>query len=293
MKNDVIQKSFQSGIDHFSSMVIDAMGQLFNQTFSASTDSTVVRDVNRRVKKANYPCVGILFHSQGKNNCRHLVELPNELATKLYAWMVGAEAEAEVNAEIVKGLQEATNQILGQLQAGVDGQEHQFKISKITAQVIEAGKGFETGNEGRGVESSHKLSIAEKEYEVKHFIWMSETEELADSNTENDVIDVHPAEFSDLPSTSNGNGEIQSIDMLLDVDLEILVQLGRKTMTIRDVLKLGKGSVIELEKAAGEHLDIFVNRRKLAEGEVVVIDDHFGIRISQLLSPQERIKSLG
>lgn len=293
MKNDVIQKSFQSGVDLLTSMVIDAMGQLFNQTFTASTDSTVVRDVNRRVKKANYPCVGILFQSQGNNNSRHLVELPNELAAKLYAWMIGAEAEAEVNAEIVGGLQEAANQILGQLQAGFDGQEHQFKISEITVQIIEAGKGFETGGEGRGVEGTHKLSIDEKEYEVKHFIWMSEAEELADSNTENDVVDVHPAEFSDLPSTSNGNGEIQSIDMLLDVDLEILVQLGRKTMTIRDVLKLGKGSVIELEKAAGEHLDIFVNRRKLAEGEVVVIDDHFGIRISQLLSPQERIKSLG
>jgi len=81
--------------------------------------------------------------------------------------------------------------------------------------------------------------------------------------------------------------------MLLDVDLEVLVELGRKTMLIKDVLKLGKGSVVELDKAAGEPLGIFVNGKKLAEGEVVVVDDHFGIRISQLAGAAERIKSLG
>ena len=81
--------------------------------------------------------------------------------------------------------------------------------------------------------------------------------------------------------------------MLLDVELEVLVELGRKSMKIRDVLKLGKGSLIELNKTAGEPLTIYVNNRKLAEGEVVVIDDNFGIRITKLASPKERIKSLG
>jgi flagellar motor switch protein FliN/FliY len=81
--------------------------------------------------------------------------------------------------------------------------------------------------------------------------------------------------------------------MLMDVEMEIYVELGKKTMLVKDILKLGKGSVVELEKAAGEPLGIFVNGRKLAEGEVVVVDDHFGIRITQLAGTKERIKSLG
>jgi len=80
--------------------------------------------------------------------------------------------------------------------------------------------------------------------------------------------------------------------MLMDVELEITVELGRKLSLISDVLKLGKGSILELEKSAGENLDIYVNGKKLAEGEVVVIDEHFGIRITQLISPKERVNLL-
>jgi flagellar motor switch protein FliN/FliY len=83
-----------------------------------------------------------------------------------------------------------------------------------------------------------------------------------------------------------------NIEMLLDVDLEITVELDRKTMLVSDLLKLGKGSIIEFPKSAGEPLDILVNGRKFAEGEVVVIDDKFGVRITQLISPKERIKKL-
>jgi len=79
----------------------------------------------------------------------------------------------------------------------------------------------------------------------------------------------------------------------MDVDLEVSVELDRKTVLVSELLKLGKGSIVELEKSAGEPLDIYVNGRKFAEGEVVVIDDRFGIRITQLLSPKDRVKSLG
>jgi flagellar motor switch protein FliN/FliY len=88
-------------------------------------------------------------------------------------------------------------------------------------------------------------------------------------------------------------GSPRNVNMLLDVELEITVELGKKNMLISEILKIGKGSIIELQKSAGEPLDILVNGRKLAEGEVVVVDDHFGIRITQLASPRDRLKSLG
>jgi flagellar motor switch protein FliN/FliY len=82
------------------------------------------------------------------------------------------------------------------------------------------------------------------------------------------------------------------MQMLMDVELEVQVELGRKKIKIQDVMSLGKGSVLELDKNAGEPLELYINDTKLAEGEVVVVEDHFGIKITQLISPNERMKSL-
>jgi flagellar motor switch protein FliN/FliY len=82
------------------------------------------------------------------------------------------------------------------------------------------------------------------------------------------------------------------LDLLLDVPLEVEVELGRTRMTIQDLLALGPGSVIELDKVAGEALDILVNDRLVARGEAVVVNDKFGVRITEIVSPQERIQRL-
>ncbi len=95
------------------------------------------------------------------------------------------------------------------------------------------------------------------------------------------------------PKTDKAGGESsRRLDMLLDVPLEVNVELGRTRMTIQDLLQLGPGSVIELDKVAGEALDILVNGRLVARGEAVVVNDKFGIRITDIVSPQERIQRL-
>lgn len=75
-----------------------------------------------------------------------------------------------------------------------------------------------------------------------------------------------------------------NLDLLMDVGLQVSVELGRKDMKFREVLQLGKGSLVELNKIADEPVDIYVNQSKIAEGEVVVVDDHFGVRITRLLN---------
>ena len=82
------------------------------------------------------------------------------------------------------------------------------------------------------------------------------------------------------------------LDLLLDVPMEITVELGRSRMTIQELLALSPGSVIELDKLAGEPLDILVNDRLIARGEAVVVNDKFGIRITDIVSRSERIASL-
>ena len=82
------------------------------------------------------------------------------------------------------------------------------------------------------------------------------------------------------------------MDFLLDIPLEISVELGRTKMLINELLHLGQGSVIELSKLAGETLEIFANQKLIARGEVVVVNEKYGIRLSEIISPSERIKRL-
>ncbi len=82
------------------------------------------------------------------------------------------------------------------------------------------------------------------------------------------------------------------IEILLDVTLPVSIELGRTSMPIKDILELDRGSIIELDKLASEPVDVIVNGKKIAEGEVVVIDKHFGIRITNLVAVEDRIKNV-
>ena len=84
----------------------------------------------------------------------------------------------------------------------------------------------------------------------------------------------------------------RSVEFLLDVPLQVTVELGRTRMRIADLLRLAKGSIVELDKLAGEPLDVRVNGQLVARGEAVVVNDKFGVRLSDVLSPSERVKSL-
>ncbi len=88
-------------------------------------------------------------------------------------------------------------------------------------------------------------------------------------------------------TTISGN-----IEMLLDIPLEVSVELGRTKIAIRDMIQLGPGSIIELDKLIGEPVDLLVNDNLIAKGEVVVFDENFGIRITDIVTPAERLKSL-
>ncbi|MDS0524127.1 flagellar motor switch phosphatase FliY [Clostridium sp. SHJSY1] len=104
-------------------------------------------------------------------------------------------------------------------------------------------------------------------------------------------VEVHQASFEPLVQSS-GAGSHQNIDLILDVPLDISVVLGRTRKSIKDILNLGTGSLIELDKLAEEPVEILVNGKQIAYGEVVVVDENFGVRITSIVSSSERIKSL-
>ena len=105
------------------------------------------------------------------------------------------------------------------------------------------------------------------------------------------VPNVQSLQFPNLAAGMNA-GEQGNIGLIMDVFMEMTVELGRTKRSIKDILGMGEGTIIELDKLAGEPVDILVNHKQIAKGEVVVIDENFGVRVTEILSPMERVNEL-
>jgi flagellar motor switch protein FliN/FliY len=90
-----------------------------------------------------------------------------------------------------------------------------------------------------------------------------------------------------------GVQESGNISLIMDVYMEMTVELGRTRKLIKEILGMGEGTIIELDKLAGEPVDILVNHKLIAKGEVVVIDENFGVRVTEIVSPMERMSEIG
>ncbi|MCK9486211.1 MAG: flagellar motor switch protein FliN [Dehalococcoidia bacterium] len=106
-------------------------------------------------------------------------------------------------------------------------------------------------------------------------------------------VDVHPVRFPPLSDVSPISAERRSLDLIMDVSMRVTVELGRSTLTVEEVLSLGPGSVVELNKLAGEPVDVLVNEQLIARGEVVVVDENFGVRVTEIVSPRRRAQAMG
>jgi flagellar motor switch protein FliN/FliY len=112
---------------------------------------------------------------------------------------------------------------------------------------------------------------------------MDQTNEKINENNETDT------------SSENGSrpNEKYDMDLILDIPLDISVELGKVKIPVNELLQLGQGSILELTKPVDEPLDIYVNNKLVAKGEVVILDDKFGIRVADIINPVDRVKSLG
>ena len=108
---------------------------------------------------------------------------------------------------------------------------------------------------------------------------VEENDDLANEERDSNVAD-------------KANGEPASLDLILDIPLTVTVELGRSKMLINDLLQLGQGSVVELTKLVGDPLEVLVNNKLVARGEVVVVNEKFGVRLTDIVTPMERVKSL-
>jgi len=125
-----------------------------------------------------------------------------------------------------------------------------------------------------------------------------ETSGAADGDVQPKAGDPRPAEFADLESDTAAApapaapSTASNMDMILDIPVCIALEIGRTRISIRNLLQLNQGSVVELDRLAGEPLDVLVNGTLIAHGEVVMVNEKFGIRLTDVISPGERIKNL-
>ncbi|HKJ95942.1 MAG TPA: flagellar motor switch protein FliN [Gammaproteobacteria bacterium] len=121
--------------------------------------------------------------------------------------------------------------------------------------------------------------------------WAAALAEQTDGGA--DENGVAPAEFDDLQSEGAGVGdEDVNMDVILDIPVTLSLEIGRTKINIRNLLQLNQGSVVELDRLAGEPLDVMVNGTLIAHGEVVVVNERFGIRLTDVISPSERVRKL-
>ncbi len=110
--------------------------------------------------------------------------------------------------------------------------------------------------------------------------------------TTSQPVNIQPASFTSFQPYPLQESEAKNLDMLMDIPLQVTVELGRTKRSVKEILELSSGSIIELDKLAGEPVDILVNNRLIAKGEVVVIDENFGVRVTDIVSQSDRLKKL-
>ena len=128
--------------------------------------------------------------------------------------------------------------------------------------------------------------------------WAAALQEQADTAEGSDAgaLDVQPHQMDSLNGSDSGadatSGEDVKLDAILDIPVHISMEIGRTQISIRNLLKLNQGSVVELDRLAGEPMDVLVNGTLIARGEVVVVNEKFGLRLTDIISPAERVKKL-
>lgn len=118
-------------------------------------------------------------------------------------------------------------------------------------------------------------------------------EKMSEPSQQQDTVTVQPVKFASFEELSKTQGETnKNLDILMDIKLQMTVELGRTELPIKKVLELTRGSIIELEKVAGEPVELYANGKLVAHGEVVVIEDNFGLRITSITDPEDRLKGI-
>ncbi len=277
--------------------------------------ATSSEELSRIVTPGDF-AVRVAFNVKGEEHA-HFFSLEKDVAVRFASHALGKEEPGEeLDEEAQAALTEVFTTLAGavanRLGKLVGGSVEIGEVAPVA--VVEAG-GFEELGESF-FHATYLLEVDGEEVTVYHFFPRSHALVLAEARSPG--VEMAPlaagpgpgAQPSEAPATeeeppptvkravfeelspSAPSTQPRNIDILLDVPMEITVELGRTQVPIQQILEFGQGSLITLDKLAGEPVDLLVNGKYFAKGEVVVIDENFGVRITSILSPEERLKRL-
>ncbi len=276
--------------------------------------ATSSEELSRIVTPGDF-AVRVAFTIRGEE-CAHFFSLEKDVAKKFAGFALDREVEDE---ELDEEAQAALTEVFTTLAGAVAN-----RLGKLVGESVEIGEvapvavveagGFEELGESF-FHTTYLLEVDGEELTLYHFIPRAHAVALSEAGAPQ--VEMSPlagrpepdagqaagasekeseptvkrAVFEEL-SPSTATTQPRNIDILLDVPMEITVELGRTQVPIQQILEFGQGSLITLDKLAGEPVDLLVNGKYFAKGEVVVIDENFGVRITSILSPEERLKRL-
>lgn len=237
------------------------------------------------------PAILIEFAFSGQNESLQQIVLPLETATALY--QVWASGEGQLDENTVGSLTPALETIVQGLCLGIGNVRNEVVVASDVS--IRLGI-FDRPKTVRSTDPLIRVQVGIAiDVPIGSLAW------IVDPATAHFITGLvqpsHSAGASFPPMPAFGSSreiveESNGLEILMDVPLDISVELGRTRMVVKDIVDLGVGSIVEIEKAAGEPVDILVNGRIVARGEVVVIEDNFGVRITEILNPRERLARL-
>lgn len=238
--------------------------------------------------------------------------IPKNLAAMLASSMGGEEPEAEFQAEKhFEPLGELMNQILSPYLSELSSLKGEAvetidtKLSLVDDQ-LEVGENPIVTQIKTTINSDQEFSFYKivpanfpenlgkfaDEEEREEDIDESPSVESPEEEIPEEKVDVDEARFQSFENREEKRANGANLNMLMDLEMPITIELGRTRLSVREVLNIGQGSIIELDKLSGDPVDVFINDRKFARGEVVVVDENFGVRITEILSPTEKLRSL-
>ncbi len=288
----------------------DMVGTFLGETVKVTRKSHSIESPQSIVEKISGVTVLSSFAYEGGLTGKSLLLYPEIAACKIGGTMVGEPEAAEFSDMVMDAFKEVCNTIGGNLNTALSGEVGRsvtlanpaLEVGEITPEILEQ----KLGKSDRYGFITYSLSIGSGEKSdcwqifsdplltsMKALVAPAPSPKAPATQAPPPGPQAAPVEFEPLAQDLNQKIAPPNLDLIMDIALEIRVELGRTNMKIRDVLNLGSGSVVELDKLAGEPVDLLVNEVIFAKGEVVVIDENFGVRITEILTLQERIKTLG
>ncbi|MCK9328298.1 MAG: flagellar motor switch protein FliN [Candidatus Cloacimonetes bacterium] len=313
-------KSLDKFLEFLNSNAGGVLSTITNQQIYFSTKEFTDFDFSVIEEKAQLPCLIITVSFTGAQDFQfHLITSKATVASLSDLMMLGTGDVEYIPEEHNDAIQEMLNQVMGSITSELDaeGIEASGVVTEVELTDLEIQKDFMTDSktvelnfELLGNEASFFMIIDQTSLDTIDNLFDSvddnETsqdnvnvtnKESASSNKkqkpQQDPVKVSRASFAEIEEVRPSSAKNVNIDILLDISLPVTVELGHIEMRIKDVLDLGQGSVVELDKLAGDLVDLMINGKKFAVGEVMVVDDNYAVRIVNLISRDERIRTLG